>query len=522
MNRTRVCLQRLALWPVLLVVASCNSGSTDEESIESARHAVYDRGLFELDGNVTDAPEPGDDWGAVALGVSAASMGTTGVLADQGTASVFLGGGSKDTNDLDKWKWKDGSTPDKDNITNSYAAAYNANGELIIYFGADRFAQDGDAQLGFWFFQNDVSPNPDGSFSGTHAIGDILVLSNFTQGGSVGEVQVYKWVGSGGSDGALDLVEGGAVVNAGTNIYCLGDEHVCASVNTADEPAQWAYQPKSGTPNVIPPGGFFEGGINISQTVPGTACVASFLAETRSSTSPSATLKDFSVGSLPTCSLAVERTCAVVGLNPDSTTLFVATYTISVTNTGATTLPAGTTVTVTDAGGDVQTLTLAAPLAAGQSVSFPSYQVPTDDNPPQNDFTATASTGTTTIAATPSSPACQPFAVIPALSLTMTCTTALQQEACGVVVQVNYSGEVCNTGNIPLTVTDDRGGAVINGLVLDAGACAPYSGSYVPTQATDAAQGLFGGTMTVTGTHPAASTAATASATATCGLCAQP
>jgi hypothetical protein len=37
---------------------------------------------------------------------------------------------------LTKWKHKDGSVPDKDDITNAYAAAYtNDEDEIIIYFG---------------------------------------------------------------------------------------------------------------------------------------------------------------------------------------------------------------------------------------------------------------------------------------------------------------------------------------------------------------------------------------------------
>lgn len=46
--------------------------------------------------------------------------------------SIFTGGGSKDPLDISQWKYKDGAVPDKDDITNAYAAAYNANGDLVI------------------------------------------------------------------------------------------------------------------------------------------------------------------------------------------------------------------------------------------------------------------------------------------------------------------------------------------------------------------------------------------------------
>jgi len=116
--------------------------------------------------------------------------------------SKFTGGGSKDNNDLNQWQFITGNpTPDKANITNGYAAAYTnpVNGHLITYFGLDRRANNGSAQVGFWFFQNPVQLCTDpanqgnctvGTFvdetgaPGAHAVGDILIQSNFSQGAS--------------------------------------------------------------------------------------------------------------------------------------------------------------------------------------------------------------------------------------------------------------------------------------------------------------------------------------------------
>jgi len=80
---------------------------------------------------------------------------------------------SKDPLDITQWKWKNGGTPDKDAITNGYAAAYQApDGHLMLEFGADRFAVNGDANIGLWFFQQDVHPvgATGGGFSGTHSL----------------------------------------------------------------------------------------------------------------------------------------------------------------------------------------------------------------------------------------------------------------------------------------------------------------------------------------------------------------
>ena len=65
----------------------------------------------------------------------------------------------------------------------------------LLYFGATRFDNSGDAQVGFWFFQNSVglgSGKIGGGtgFNGVHKNGDILVLSNFSGGGTT---PVWSW-----------------------------------------------------------------------------------------------------------------------------------------------------------------------------------------------------------------------------------------------------------------------------------------------------------------------------------------
>ena len=66
---------------------------------------------------------------------------------------------------------------------------YNKGGDKIAYFGADRFDGSGDSFIGFWF-QNKVGLGANGSFTGVHKDGDLLVLSDFTNGGSVSEIKV--------------------------------------------------------------------------------------------------------------------------------------------------------------------------------------------------------------------------------------------------------------------------------------------------------------------------------------------
>jgi uncharacterized repeat protein (TIGR01451 family) len=252
--------------------------------------AVHDE-QFQLDGNAVDDPgNPPDDW-ANHPG-SDAFVFITDPL-DAQDDDIFTGGGSKDINDTDEWAWTTGSVPDKDNIEHAYAALYDD----IIYYGLDRFANNGDAQVGFWFFKNGLSVNADGSFSPNHAIGDLLVVSHFTNGGAVSTIELYEWVGSGGSDGTLDLL--------GSGVVCTGapvDDQACAIANTDDETAPWDYTPKFGDEGVFPPGSFFEGGLDLNSVFDGQPpCFSSFLVETRSSQEVEAQLKDFASGDFNTC-----------------------------------------------------------------------------------------------------------------------------------------------------------------------------------------------------------------------------
>jgi hypothetical protein len=92
--------------------------------------AVHDVGLFELDANVHDQAAAGDDWSNIHAGTNGAFT-DTGIVADPAPQTIFTGGGSKDDLDIPQWKHKNGSVPDKDDITNAYAAAYSLGGETL-------------------------------------------------------------------------------------------------------------------------------------------------------------------------------------------------------------------------------------------------------------------------------------------------------------------------------------------------------------------------------------------------------
>ena len=214
--------------------------------------AVHNEGLFELDGNaINDPAVPGDDWDTIMNDSSTTVVVSTFITDPFSPAAdnIFTGGSTKDDLDISGWQCKTGTAADKNDLEHGYAAVYVKDGETFVYFGADKFSTSGDAQIGFWFLQDAVGCEPGAgntAFTGSHRVGDILVLSDFTNGGSVSTISVYRWVGSGGAiNGTLELVATGADC-----ALVPTDDNVCARVNSQGETAPWPYAPKA---NLGPP-----------------------------------------------------------------------------------------------------------------------------------------------------------------------------------------------------------------------------------------------------------------------------
>ncbi|MCE3076504.1 Ig-like domain-containing protein [Chryseobacterium gwangjuense] len=193
--------------------------------------------------------------------------------------------GSSDIGLISSWKWSNGQTNNKGDISNAAAVMIGNK----IYFAGDRTAINGSAQIGFWFFKRGVAKGTEPDFVGVHEIGDLLVLSNFTNGGGVSELRIYRWVGSGGSDNQLDL------------IATTFDGFVNQTYQPTPVYPSWTYQgnnvPSVGVPppNVYATGSFFEGSIDLS-LFGLDPCFSSFLLETRNSPSVTAALQDFAGG----------------------------------------------------------------------------------------------------------------------------------------------------------------------------------------------------------------------------------
>jgi hypothetical protein len=364
--------------------------------------AVHDTGSFQLDGDadtgtqtVSITPPGTVDWDQVCYKVvqRPVSQGGEGKTAAQALArcgtntalpstytsvawtaeevadstSIFTTG-SKDILDLNEWAYKNsGGLPDKDNLLHGYAARYSSapdpddpqnpndtvckNGSFptceILFFGSDRYDDEGSATTGVWFFQQKVQLGAtkiggglsfDGATLGTpaaHQEGDILVTSEFTIGGTISTMKIFSWnvhcTGTNNSDGNLpppftdaDCGEKNLLLRAQSSAaYCgsaLDGDQFCGLVNPNAIALPWSFNDKDNTPlptsPVFPQGGpdgananeFFEGGINLSQLGLGGECFQSVLLESRTSAEPNATIKDFVLGQLGECSSGMATT----------------------------------------------------------------------------------------------------------------------------------------------------------------------------------------------------------------------
>ena len=293
--------------------------------------AVHDTGAFQLDGDASSATDPIvpaalDDWDKVCHQANPtecpSGTNTTGAKVswtNDGAlnASIFTGGGSKDPIDVNQWAWKDnaGGLPDKDNLLHAFAARYSltpsgncpsgtSSSCEILFFGSDRYDNSGDAQQGFWFFQNKVGLGSAAlgggqAFTGLHRNGDILIISDFSNGGTVSTISIYAWDTSAPNNLQLLVTSDAAKCTSAT---ASGDP-ACGIVNPTNGTAvPWAFKDKSGNSTYLN-GEFYEAGLNLSLLGLQDECFSSVLSETRSSTSTTATLKDFVLGQFATCTV---------------------------------------------------------------------------------------------------------------------------------------------------------------------------------------------------------------------------
>lgn len=278
--------------------------------------AVHQAGNIELDGNtVNDGGTVSgiDDWDDV-FNLAHNALRATHVDDSAATDNTSYNGGIKDTQSINQWTCTTGGVQSKSDIMWAYGATYEVGNDLIFYAGADRRGNNGTANMAVWLFQGPVDCTSAGGttpFVGTHLDGDLLLVAEFEQGGRVAGIKVYRWSDPDGTPQTGDECLGGilgdctdAGVPASTGLNCSDSnpgDLVCGRTNPDSSiTAAWR--------DPVPTQGLFEVGANLTQLIGDVGCFANAIIETRSSTSLTATLKDFVSLDLSTCgSLSVEK-----------------------------------------------------------------------------------------------------------------------------------------------------------------------------------------------------------------------
>lgn len=564
---------------------------------------------FELDGNLIFDGAMGADWASLfdVTGTNEPTIKATqpagfrsstfqrdfipGSTADTTTFTT----GSKDTLELGVvpggksagWQCsKSNNIGAKVDLLNTYATAYldPTSKDTIVYFGLETASNEGTRNAGFWFLIDgtvscEAQTGKAANFAGNHTDGDILVTSEYTGTGGVSLIKVFKWQ----NGGLTEIASGADCKDAPSNATVCGSTNGAAlralrtnPDNTETIEVPWLVETKSSNPSEpgltsadLDRGQFFEAGLNLTR-LGLSACFGKYLANTRSSATPNATLFDFAVGEFSTCSIAVSKSCTVTDFAPSgSGKLYTTAFSAQIENTGGATIPAGTIVTYVDDAGtendtnDDVTITkaLASDLVSGAKSAMESGSFLTNMNPPTNTIRAQVVFGSgsaeTVIKADPFSIQCTKLDIVSAISVTKNCglpngtpALALASTGSSLEVVVNVSGQVCydNTAvgaqkNVPyLDVTAQnllgqdpmapketrsllltKDGKTGSSVTLEPGDCATYVDSYKPESAdgstSPASNAKFSDTVQARGTHPVLSEAVRDAVSEQCVLC---
>ena len=307
--------------------------------MSSTSLAVDNLGVFELDGNASNDAAAGQDFNDVHGGTSTAAQDLfvtddTVFDGDNFDTSVFSGN-SKDDQCIgdeigcaDYWQQSGSNLTNKNDIRHGYAAAYvytgttvgvHQYGDLLFYVGSDVQSVNGTLALSFWLLADgSVGPGVGSAWAGQHTVGDVLIQAEIPSNGSGITVRADIWNGTG-------------LTNYSTGGPCDGSNQIlCGIANSGTIATSWR--------GSISQAAYFEAGINISAffrsigQVP--TCTTNILFETRSSTSSTATLKDYTRGpffdSCGANSVTIDKTSATTLSQVGETV----TYQFTVNNTG--------------------------------------------------------------------------------------------------------------------------------------------------------------------------------------------
>jgi hypothetical protein len=284
-------------------------------------------------------------------GISAAHV-ADGVVSYNGDTTTFAGS-NKNNHPIDTYQWKTGSVPPKDDVSNAYFYARTGidagpppfdehDGHLLITGGFERISNDGDSHIDIEFNQSaigltadggstvwyptDTTPQPtcgggkDCVFVGERTHNDILVSMDFEKGGDFGILTIHRWDTKETENPADDewvvaIETGGEGCNEeytpGGGLPTVPADAVCAYNNNGEiDPGDWTTFDRHGQPlasgGTLPRNAFTEGAMDVNYLLglletESPPCISSVTVKTRSSSSFTATLKDFALGAFEIC-----------------------------------------------------------------------------------------------------------------------------------------------------------------------------------------------------------------------------
>jgi hypothetical protein len=265
---------------------------------------------------LTSAADNDPTIAAAAFKVDPLSVDTTSC--GNGDPTAYTGAGSEINGGLlSTDTYGTASVPNKDDLSNVYAAAHIDGATNEVFFGAERVINNGDSHIDFEFLQGSVglTGTCSGSFTGNRTQGDFLLSVDFTSGGTLGGTILYKWQ----CDKVFDASHDGNVCNPpnhGKSVphYQQGaSTAVTINVNGGGtvECGGWVCRlPNGSSTTSLLQNELMEGGINLAE-IGFTGCISTFLPHTRSSQSFTAVLKDFEIIPFNTCATPSVNTVIV-------------------------------------------------------------------------------------------------------------------------------------------------------------------------------------------------------------------
>ena len=453
-----------------------------------------------------------------------------------------------------------------------------------VYSAFERTINNGDSHVDLEFLQDTITLSAPckGHLVGQRSAGDLLFSVEFTKGGVSGSPTLRTWLCDptglagntqgkcvgGTNDGSActfladcpqgrcgcDPIPAGKTTPAYSAPTTIGGALGTPAFNATQSVScgGWTCRNPDGTPALrcVNPGGkndglacttngaactdggicqlalgfneFYELGVNL-KAAGFAGCINSFLPHTRSSQQFTATLKDFALLRFVTCQSAVtvtkSCTCA-----PNSTgdTIKVdisgqvcnpSTSSESVTLTSLTNDQPGTTFAGQCAPGTTA-------LAPGDCCDYTGTYSESSTCTPTDSVTATVKGAVSGVTKTKTSDPAVCSCGTRGITVDKKCDCAVNNAGTG--INVSFSGQVCNTGDLALSgvsLTDDQGGVTTPpSSTLAPGTCSPYSGSYASTAANPCSNS---DTVTVNGGSaicPQALTPATKAASCTCAV----